>query len=416
MKVITLLILVINLFLFSCTSDKKNKNIEPTKEIQSEEKKAEILKIDPRIFENNELNLADFAEHIEYIALSNKIRMGFIRKVKVTSEAIYIVSDKSSGGEGNGHQELFRFNIDGQNPVQIGRIGKGPKEYLMSENFAVDEQNNRIYINGKLHTVLVFDTLGNYVRQFKFQDAEQRFADFEFFGDDKLFVPAQKRGARGPHLWSVIDTLGNVLSTKHNSTKPFETRMGERSGTFKFKDKISYWVDYNDTIFTISTDFSYTPSFIIPQGEHRIPKTDFPITLDLPMKLLEYYSPHFFMETEQYLISRYNYKGQFAYVFIDKKTQESFLCNFESNRDVKGGIPNNFDGGLTFSPEAYFVEGEKEFLAATIQPYQLKIHIASEEFKSSSPKFPEKKKELEQLANGLSENDNPVLMLVKLKE
>jgi len=31
-------------------------------------------------------------------------------------------------------------------------------------------------------------------------------------------------------------------------------------------------------------------------------------------------------------------------------------------------------------------------------------------------KHPEKKKELEKLANSLDENDNPVLMLVKLKE
>ena len=31
-------------------------------------------------------------------------------------------------------------------------------------------------------------------------------------------------------------------------------------------------------------------------------------------------------------------------------------------------------------------------------------------------KYPEKKKQLEQLANSLDENDNPVLMLVKLKE
>ena len=31
-------------------------------------------------------------------------------------------------------------------------------------------------------------------------------------------------------------------------------------------------------------------------------------------------------------------------------------------------------------------------------------------------KYPEKKKQLEELANSLNENDNPVLMLVKLKE
>jgi hypothetical protein len=416
-RIIFLALLVF--YLFGCQSKSQKGDVIPQENqanlVQSISANKPIFQIDPRKFEENELNLADFAADVEYIPLSNKIRMGFIRKVKVTSKAIYLVSDKSSGGEGNGHMELFRFDKDGKNPVQIGRIGKGPREYLSSEYFAVDELNKRIYISGKLHTVLIFDTQGNYVRQFKFQNPEQRFARFEHFGDDKLFIPNQKRGARGPYLWSIIDTLGNVITSKSNTTPPFETRMGARSGTFKFKDKISYWVGYNDTIFTIAPDFSFEASYIISQGEHRKPKKDLPITLDLPVKLLEYYSPHNFMETNNYLISRYNYKGRFAYLFLDKKTHRTSISYFEWKRDVKGGIPNDFDNGLVFSPDSYFAANEDEYLAGTIQPFQLKAHVASDEFKNSIPKYPEKEKALEKLANSLNENDNPVLMLVKLK-
>jgi hypothetical protein len=43
-------------------------------------------------------------------------------------------------------------------------------------------------------------------------------------------------------------------------------------------------------------------------------------------------------------------------------------------------------------------------------------YINSNAFKQYIPIFPEKKKELEKLAASLNENDNPVLMLVKLKE
>lgn len=42
--------------------------------------------------------------------------------------------------------------------------------------------------------------------------------------------------------------------------------------------------------------------------------------------------------------------------------------------------------------------------------------VDTKAFKTSTPKFPEKKKELEKLAYSLDENDNPVLMFVKLKE
>ncbi len=72
--------------------------------------------------------------------------------------------------------------------------------------------------------------------------------------------------------------------------------------------------------------------------------------------------------------------------------------------------------GLMLSPDEYFAEGENEYLTGTIQRYQVKALIASEVFENSTPKYPEKKKQLEKLANSLNENDNPVLMLVKLKE
>ncbi len=122
------------------------------------------------------------------------------------------------------------------------------------------------------------------------------------------------------------------------------------------------------------------------------------------------------METKTYLISRYNYKGKFAYLFLDKNSLKTSVCYYEWKRDEKGGIPNNFDGGLSFSPDTYFEENGDEYLAGTIQPFELKAHVASDAFKNSTPKYPEKKKQLEQLANSLDENDNPVLMLVKLKE
>jgi hypothetical protein len=102
--------------------------------------------------------------------------------------------------------------------------------------------------------------------------------------------------------------------------------------------------------------------------------------------------------------------------FIEKNTLKVFVNHFQFNRGVfTGGATNNIDAGLDFIPDNYYAINRNEYLVETIQPFQLKAHIASENFKNSTPKFPEKKKELEQLANSLNENDNPVLMLVKLK-
>ncbi|MCG6189357.1 hypothetical protein [Maribellus maritimus] len=73
---------------------------------------------------------------------------------------------------------------------------------------------------------------------------------------------------------------------------------------------------------------------------------------------------------------------------------------------------NDYDGG----PDFEHVYQKNNELIGYVNAMDLMIHVNSAKFRSSTPKHPEKKKELEQLANSLNENDNPVLMLVKLKE
>jgi hypothetical protein len=73
-------------------------------------------------------------------------------------------------------------------------------------------------------------------------------------------------------------------------------------------------------------------------------------------------------------------------------------------------------GGVRFQPENYFAENGREYMFTLINPYQIKAIVANNEFKISSPKYPEKKKELEKPANSLKETDNPVLMMVRLKK
>jgi hypothetical protein len=77
------------------------------------------------------------------------------------------------------------------------------------------------------------------------------------------------------------------------------------------------------------------------------------------------------------------------------------------------GIKNDLDGGPNIDLK---LTKDDNTVLSWINAYELKQHIESKDFKNSTPKYPEKKKELEKLANSLNENDNPVLMLVKLKE
>ncbi len=77
------------------------------------------------------------------------------------------------------------------------------------------------------------------------------------------------------------------------------------------------------------------------------------------------------------------------------------------------GLINDIDGGLNVYPQQII---NNSTIVQWINVIDLKKHVASESFKNTTPKYPEKKKQLIKLANSLTENDNPVLMLVKLKE
>lgn len=76
------------------------------------------------------------------------------------------------------------------------------------------------------------------------------------------------------------------------------------------------------------------------------------------------------------------------------------------------GLYNDIDNGPRFLPQKQINDST---MVMWIESKQLKEHIASDDFKNDSPKYPEKKKELETFANSLSEFDNPVLMFVTFK-
>ncbi len=77
------------------------------------------------------------------------------------------------------------------------------------------------------------------------------------------------------------------------------------------------------------------------------------------------------------------------------------------------GIINDLDGGVNILP---LTIKDDNTIIGWVDAIKLKAHVASETFKKSSPKYPEKKKKLEKLAGSLNETDNPVLMMVRLKD
>ncbi len=118
-------------------------------------------------------------------------------------------------------------------------------------------------------------------------------------------------------------------------------------------------------------------------------------------------------ETRPFMTIRYSfYRGKNGCVLVDRHNHVSYLSYWE--RNGSGGIENDLDGGTKFLPKGYFEENGREYLIGLVDPVTLKTRIAGSKFRNIIPKYPEKKAELERLADKLKDTDNPILVLVRL--
>lgn len=393
MKNLAYFLLICNLF--SCSLTKNSEK--------------DIISIDPRIFPEVEISLSDIADGVSYIPLDNQIPIGNIYSYKIINGFVY-AAIKDVG--------VVRFTNTGKLDRHYGKIGRGPGEYIYCLSFAVDENTGMVYVmDHKIDDVEVYTNDGLHVRKIELPVDDEGFglSDIEFFNSSLVIAQYINMG-RGVYDWIVLDTLGNRVSEKRNPYPVFKGRQGSVGRLFKYGGDLGYWDSFKDTVFNISTDFDYKTLCLFTAGEHRLPMTTekYNPPRDFLHKIgVEYIMPILFFETKYFFVYNYDFKKARHWALIYKNNNDIKLVSVVSE---KKGIFNNIDVGLDFIPMNYFEIDNKEYLTSIIQPFELKAHVASEAFKNSTPKYPEKKKELEKLANSLDENDNPVLMLVKLKD
>lgn len=370
-----------------------------------------VLEIDPRSFEDNEIKLSEIAEDVTYIPLDTQLPIGLIYTYMLSDNSIYL-SAKDVG--------VLKFNREGILIGNIGKSGRGPGEYTYCMSFAVDEINGSVYIMDS-NVIRVYSRNGTFLRSIILKEFGANFHEIYMF-DAKLFIPEYIAYGKAKYNWIILDTLGTLIKKKENTIPMFSSTIGAGGGTFKYKDRMSYWNWYDDTVYTVMPGLNYKTSFLISPGPHRIPRSKFeaasPSEFTSQMSSFILLRPLF--ETDRFMVFRYFYKKP-VIAFFEKKSRKSFLTFLESGfyptgTNFKGGILNDLDGGPAFQPDSYSEENGIEFMISLLNPVEVKTHVASKEYFSSIPKYPEKKQELEKLAARLKETDNPILMIVRLKK
>ena len=395
-----------------------------------------ILKID--LLSNTEAQvtkLSEIAERIEYIPLQtmeSSLIGPFILKILNVEKRIYI---ENSGLDG----EILCFDLDGKFLYKLQNRGRGPEEYTFISDFDVSSDNKFLTImsgsSSKLLTYGISDTGFTFQRSITLKDPVPGKVSIVPETDKAFLAIAPFRGSE-PTLSLLINTFGDTIHFKPNCYKYKMLRNKNYRAlnemlVFSIGNMVCFKEEFSDTVFFVDAeDNSFKPRMIFDthgtlftpemRGNPEIPYDHTSFIVDI-------------FETSRYVFYSYGSSETrkksipIENILYDKKTDRKYKLNaaimYETiiNNPVEtymNILKDDLFGGPDFNIRIDFwgryCSGGKIF--SFIEAIKLKKYVASDEFQNSTPKYPEKKKELEKLAASLKETDNPVLVLVRLKE
>jgi hypothetical protein len=362
--------------------------------------------IEPGKFSEHEISLSEIADDINYITLDNSLPVQiYPGSINILKNSIFL-SARDIG--------IIRFGRDGSNPVVIGKKGRGPGEWRYCMSIAADDKGEKVYVMDADNDIKVYGSNGSFVRSIQLPKSEDgyNFSGISMFGS-RLFAAEYINMGHATYNWLVLDTDGKTISYKKNPIPTFKCNLGMGGGTYIFGDRIFYWNSFNDTIYSISPDLNYRASYVFSYGEEKLPLAPIISGPDFPDVMGRYYIPVTLLESNRFLFYKFSHEKKVQLALLEKKTGKTYVSKYASVSS--GGIKNDIDGGVHFNPVHYFTQDNHEFLVSIVEPLALKKLTAAGEFANASVKYPDKKKYLKSLSERISETDNPILMIVRLK-
>jgi hypothetical protein len=388
----------------------------------------EVINLEPGLNDPTQIFLSQYATDVTYVSLEKNDDV-ILNRVSYleTRDSIILIKD----GPG-----FFVFSETGSFMRRIGKQGRGPEEYNLGINGKIGEQNN-IYINdGK--GILEYNLNG--VFQFRYPLFSNREVfkwsphSWSMIGDSLVFVHLRNISGDEDTKALVLDKSGKVVT----SFKNYNFYMGRRSTLsststiYPYCGELSFIESFNDTLFRLNDQLELIPAISFNPGKFRIGyeeyysgtlndrqwarindvfETENFLYIDLltyltmlrravPLTDLSSGPPNVYTTK---VLGVYDKNSKALSVVEISRTDEKLLIT---------GLFNDIDGGPKFYPK--FRMGEDRFVMS-IDTYDLKRYVESDSFRDASALYPEKKRALEQLANSLSESDNPVLMVVTMK-
>ncbi|MDR0955212.1 MAG: 6-bladed beta-propeller [Rikenellaceae bacterium] len=341
-------------------------------------------------------DLTEIAESVEFIALDSQTEalVGEIRTLEESKNGFYIHDGMET--------PVKFFDKTGKFHSTRGGIGRGPGEFNFLLGMAVDYESDNVYLNTRSST--------NVMRKYDSSGRQIAEAETNLFSvsleivcyDGQLIVmnyPYVEPDADGnvPLLYIFTSDLEpkDTLKIPHKATSDFIIRnsqiLSNNGQELLIKEEL------NDTLFYYRKQ-ALVPAYTLDMGKYYFSEK---IMWDLSMEQQwnNYYSINNLYEGSRYLFVMVKqggggYRG--ALVFDKNEPSSGFTA-----ADPKGRYGLLFVGGLKFTP-MYIRDNQLVGYMQALDIVDNAEHITDPDLKA--------------LAATLTEDDNPVIVVAKLKE
>lgn len=343
--------------------------------------------------------LTNIGKELEYIPLETNpaCMISRISNVALTDSFI-IVSDGYI---------LYQFDRAGKFLREIGSPGRGPKEYLDVRDFTIDINTGDVYILS-LGKVLVFSSNGQFKMSFKYN-----FIPTQIVIKDQNSLMFHQFNITLPSYdtifsWYITDKQGKVLTKIENYLRRVSMPGFNipNSPLYVFNG-VPHFLEFGiDTLYYFYKS-KKEPYAIFNLGKIKmdpdpiIERSAFEETSD---RLRQKIWIATINESKDYLFLRLNWglMDSTSYCIFNKNTLE--ITNIEGK-----GFKNDLDGGVTFWPRAIFSDS---LLVDYIDAFKLLKYIKDKSVILRTKEI-DKASQLTILAKQLTENSNPVIIVLK---
>lgn len=367
------LIPIIFFLFFSCTNKNTNSGIQ---EIRFDGEQSEVCE---KVSEYRFIPLETRPDNL----------IGYIRKIEVLDEKIYVLDDT--------HSKIVQvYNLTGQYISQIGNRGSGPGEYVQSDDFYIDKEKQ---------TIIVIDQMKNQALTYDLNTYQHlSTVDFPFYFSSYIQLPDKSfawynllgfKKAREEYYIQITD------STYQNSAyfleAPFTSSVSLFKGIFyKRKDKTYFYMPFSPIVYEITSQ-EVKPVYNISFQKNSFPPVDYMKSIigdgskDYTNDLLHsgYVAAYSISETDNFMTIAYLVNNKMNVDIYNKQDKKSYQYPDFTENLLFGGINLPFAGTY------------QDYFLTTISPLTLKNDGYV------------KQDELRALAATISEEDNPIICLIK---